>query len=207
MGCGHDCVLELNRLSVRLPMPAQYQPPLIGVDDEDLVHRAELGPRDLLWRDPPMTQHVPDNRHAAILAAGAVCEPTPLCPGTGDSLHQCETFTVPLVDVTYDDSVGEDLLLRLRQLLPDVIAEAVAWPEQPWIGPPEVGDLEIRFRRKSHLDFGELNVVIEVRTKLFDSRASNKQQRADLVRDRLAGLPLGEVGVWLILSEGAWSQS
>jgi hypothetical protein len=112
-----------------------------------------------------------------------------------------------LVDVNYDDSVVEDLLLRLRQLLPDVVAEAVACPEEPWIGPPEVGDLEIRFRRKSHLDLGELNVVIEVRTKLVDSRASNKQQRADLVRDRLADLPLGEVGVWLILSEGAWSQN
>lgn len=128
-------------------------------------------------------------------------------PGSRSFVAWCETFTVPLVDVTYDISVGEDLLLRLRQLLPDVVAEAVSCPEEPWVGPPEVGDLEIRFRRRSHLDFGELNVVIEVRTKLVGSRVSNKQQRADLVRDRLTELPLGEVGVWLILSEGAWSQS
>jgi hypothetical protein len=32
-------------------------------------------------------------------------------------------------------------------------------------------------------------------------------RRADLIRERLSSLPLGQVGVWLILSEGAWSQS
>ena len=26
-------------------------------------------------------------------------------------------------------------------------------------------------------------------------------------RDRLSHLPLGQVGVWLILSDGAWSQN
>ena len=31
--------------------------------------------------------------------------------------------------------------------------------------------------------------------------------RADLIRERLSRLPLGQIGVWLILSEGAWSQS
>jgi hypothetical protein len=35
----------------------------------------------------------------------------------------------------------------------------------------------------------------------------DKQRRADLIRDRLSILPLGQIGVWLILSEGAWSQS
>jgi hypothetical protein len=57
------------------------------------------------------------------------------------------------------------------------------------------------------LDVGGLDVVIEVRTKLFEHREQDKQRRADLVRDRLSGLPLGAVGVWLILAEGAWSQS
>jgi hypothetical protein len=49
--------------------------------------------------------------------------------------------------------------------------------------------------------------VIEVRTKLFEHRVTDKQRRADLIRDRAPGLPLGLVGVWLILAEGAWSQS
>ena len=119
----------------------------------------------------------------------------------------CETPAVPFVDVTYDGSLDEAPLRRLRDLLPDLVAEAVACPEEPWIGPPQPGDLEIRFRRKSELDVGDLDVVVEVRTKLISSRVVDKQRRADLLRDRLLELALGQVGVWLILAEGAWSQS
>jgi hypothetical protein len=61
---------------------------------------------------------------------------------------------MPLIDVTYDGTVGEEVLR----------------------------DIEIR-------------------------RAQDKQRRADLIRDHLSTLPLGRVGVWLILSEGAWSQN
>lgn len=114
---------------------------------------------------------------------------------------------MPLIDVTYDQTVGEDLLRRLAGLLPDTVSEAVQCPEEPWTGPPGPGDIEIRFREKSPLDTGELNVVIEVRTKLFATRVADKQRRADLIRDRLSALPLGQVGVWLILAEGAWSQT
>jgi hypothetical protein len=114
---------------------------------------------------------------------------------------------MPLIDVTYSATVDEKVLHRLGELLPDLVADAVDCPEEPRIGPAEPGDIEIRFRRKSQLDVGELDVVIEVRTKLFQHRVQDKQQRADLIRDRLSSLPLGQVGVWLILSEGAWSQS
>jgi hypothetical protein len=114
---------------------------------------------------------------------------------------------VPLIDVTYDSTVGEQVLHELAVLLPDAVAEAVQCPEEPWTGPPGAGDIEIRFRRKSALDSGELDVVIEVRTKLIGSRERDKQRRADLIRDRISGLALGQVGVWLILAEGAWSQA
>jgi hypothetical protein len=114
---------------------------------------------------------------------------------------------MPLIEVTYDAKVGEEVLRRLGELLPEVVSEAVQCPEEPWTGPLEPGDIEIRFRRKSPLDVGDLDVVIEVRTKLFEHRVQDKQRRADLIRDRLSGLPLGQFGVWLILSEGAWSQS
>lgn len=112
---------------------------------------------------------------------------------------------MPLIDVTYG-AVGEEVLHRLAEMLPDAVAEAVECPEEPRLGPPGPGDIEIRFRRKSQLDAGELDVVIEVRTKLFETRVQDKQRRADLIRDRLSALPLGQVGVWLILAEGAWSQ-
>ena len=113
---------------------------------------------------------------------------------------------MPLVDVTYADTVGEDVLRRLGQLLPDIVAEAVSCPEEPWTGPPGIGDIEIRFRARSAMDVGDLNLVVEVRTKLFESRVTDKQRRSDLILDRLADLQLGQVGVWLILIEGAWSQ-
>jgi hypothetical protein len=114
---------------------------------------------------------------------------------------------MPLIDVTYGATVDEQVLHRLGELLPDLVADAVDCPEEPWTGQAEPGDIEIRFRKKSQLDVGELDVVIEVRTKLFKHRRQDKQRRADLVRDRLSSLPLGQVGVWLILSEGAWSQN
>lgn len=114
---------------------------------------------------------------------------------------------MPLIDVTYDGKVGEEALRRLGELLPDVVGEAVECPEEPQTGPAGPGDIEIRFREKSPLDVGDLDVVIEVRSKLSGHRVQDKQRRADLIRDRLSGLPLGQVGVWLILSEGAWTQN
>ena len=114
---------------------------------------------------------------------------------------------VPVVDVTYSSDVSDGELQRLAELLPDLIAEAVDCPEEPWTGPACVGDIEIRFRRQGDFDVGELRVAIELRTKLFDSRLTDKQRRADLVRDGLSSLDLGHVGVWLVLHEGAWSQT
>ena len=50
--------------------------------------------------------------------------------------------------------------------------------------------------------------MIEVRTKLFPSRERDKHRRAELIRDRLSStVELGTFGVWLILSEGAWTQA
>jgi hypothetical protein len=89
---------------------------------------------------------------------------------------------MPLIDVTYDGTVGEEILHRLAEVLPDAVAEAVECPEEPRTGPPGPGDIEIRFRRKSQLDVGELNVVIEVRTKQFENRVQDRQRRADLIR-------------------------
>jgi len=143
--------------------------------------------------------------------SGADPHAEPLVCAEGVRLEQArflsETGGMPLIDVTYDATVDEKALHRLGELLPDVVAEAVDCPEEPRSGPAEPGDIEIRFRKRSRLDVGELDVVIEVRTKLFEQRVQDKQRRVDLIRDRLSSLPLGQVGVWLILSEGAWSQS
>ncbi len=114
---------------------------------------------------------------------------------------------MPLIDVTYGEAVSDDVLSRVADVLADLVGEAVECPEEPSTGRPQPGDIEIRFRKKSAFDVGELDVVIEVRTKLFEHRVLDKQRRADHIRDGLSALPLGRVGVWLILSEGAWSQT
>lgn len=114
---------------------------------------------------------------------------------------------MPLVDVSYDPAVSDVDLARLAKLLPDLVAAAVDCPEEPWLGPAEVGDIEIRFREKSRHDVGDLTVVIEVRTKWMASRLDDPQRRADVVRDGLSALNLEPIGVWLILAEGAWSQT
>jgi hypothetical protein len=115
---------------------------------------------------------------------------------------------VPLVDVTYDNSVSEAALVRLGHVLPDIVAEAVACAEEPWTGPPAPGDVEIRFRSKGPMDVGELACVVEVRTKLFASRLGDKDQRAEQIRRRLIESEphLGLIGVWLILHDGSWAQ-
>ena len=53
---------------------------------------------------------------------------------------------MPLIDVTYDQALGERVLRELAELLPDIVAEAVDCPEEPWIGPPEPGDIATAFR-------------------------------------------------------------
>ena len=95
----------------------------------------------------------------------------------------------------------------MADALTDAVAVAVDCPEEPLIGPPAPGDIEIRFRPKGPTDVGDLAVVVEVRTKRFESRRADKQRRADLIRDRLAELDVGTVGVWLTLVDGAWSQT
>lgn len=117
-----------------------------------------------------------------------------------------QSASVPLIDVTYDERIDDQQLRRLADVLADVVPVAVECPEEPLVGPPGPGDLEIRFHRKCVHDVGDLSVTVEVRTKRFESRTHDAQHRADMIQRRLATLGLGPVGVWLVLLDGAWSQ-
>ncbi|MBO0813745.1 MAG: hypothetical protein J2P30_01120 [Actinobacteria bacterium] len=70
---------------------------------------------------------------------------------------------MPLFDVTYDGKVGEEILRRLGDLLPDVVAEAVECPEEHSTGPVRPGDIEIRFRKKSPLDTADVTSAWVIR--------------------------------------------
>jgi hypothetical protein len=116
---------------------------------------------------------------------------------------------VPFVEVVYDSTIIEAMLRQLAELLPDLVANAVACPEEPAVGPAEPGDLEIRFRPKGPLDVGALNCAIEVRTKLYPSRLETRQKRAELVKAGVSeALPgIRYLGVWLVLADGWWTQT
>jgi hypothetical protein len=116
---------------------------------------------------------------------------------------------VPFVEVVYDSTITEPMLRQLAELLPGLVAEAVACPEEPNVGPLGPGDLEIRFRSKGPFDVGDLNCAVEVRTKLYASRLETKQTRAELIKAGLSkALPgIGYLGVWLVLADGWWTQT
>ena|ERR1022692_2344214 len=71
-----------------------------------------------------------------------------LAPGFASGLMNASQSCVPFVEVVYDSTITEPMLRQLAELLPDLVTEAVTCPEEPKAGPPELGDLEIRFRPK-----------------------------------------------------------
>ncbi|MGE0795215.1 MAG: hypothetical protein AB7H43_06010 [Acidimicrobiia bacterium] len=57
-------------------------------------------------------------------------------------------------------------------------------------------------------DVAELSCVVEVRMKRFASREPDEHDRADRIREQLAArVDLGRIRVWLVLVDGAWSQT
>lgn len=115
---------------------------------------------------------------------------------------------MPLVEVTYTPTVSEHTLTELADALTHIVSTAVQCPEEPYDGDLQPGDVEIRFRRLGPLDRSGLDVVIEVRSKWFDSRARNRQDRVDqLHRDVAAATGLENFGIYLSLPIAAWAQS
>ncbi|WP_171161746.1 hypothetical protein [Streptomyces sp. I05A-00742] len=114
---------------------------------------------------------------------------------------------MPLVEVTCAPHVAEATLCELGAVLPHLVSLAVECPEEPYDGQLRPGDVEVRFRRLGPLDRSGLDVVIEVRSKWFESRAVNRQERVDLLHDGVrTATGLREFGVYLSLPVAAWSQ-
>lgn len=114
----------------------------------------------------------------------------------------------PLVDVTFGPRVEEEQIALLAEVLPHAVSAAVECPEEPYDGSLRVGDVEVRFRARGPLDVGELDLLIEVRSKWFASRADNRQERCDAIcRAVLDAVGPIQVGIYLSLPVAAWSQS
>ncbi|KZM72401.1 hypothetical protein [Nocardia terpenica] len=115
---------------------------------------------------------------------------------------------MPLVEVTHSPTVPESMLRRLSEQLPHLVSVAVECPEEPYDGDLQPGDVEVRFRALGPFDRSGLDVVIEVRSKWFASRADNRQERVDrLHHDIEKATGLGEFGVYLSLPVAAWAQT
>ncbi len=115
---------------------------------------------------------------------------------------------MPIVEVTYGPQVTEEQLLRLGRELPHAVSLAVACPEEPFDEDLQPGDVEIRFHPRGPYDSNGLAVVAEVRSKWFSSRAENRQQRSDQLRDAMVQwLGAHDIGVYLSLPVAGWSQT
>ncbi|MFF4413010.1 hypothetical protein ACFYY8_10800 [Streptosporangium sp. NPDC001559] len=114
---------------------------------------------------------------------------------------------MPLVEITHRPDIAETKLRELGEVLPHLVSVAVECPEEPYDGDLQPGDVEIRFRALGSLDRCGLDVVIEIRSKWFESRAADRQERVDGLHGAVAAATgLTDFGVYLSLPVAAWSQ-
>lgn len=114
---------------------------------------------------------------------------------------------MPVVEVTYSQSVADETLLNLSAVLPHAVSRAVECPEEPYDGRLRPGDVEVRYRSTGPYDTAGLDVVIEVRSKRSERRAQNRQQRCDQLCEAVASvIGTTTVGDYLSLPVTAWQQ-
>lgn len=114
---------------------------------------------------------------------------------------------MPIVEVTHDPRLEAARLRTLAQALPHAVSLAVECPEEPYDGVLETGDVEVRFRPRGPHDRGGLDIVVEVRSKWFASRAEARQERCDrLCAAVIEAAGTSAVGVYLALPVAAWAQ-
>lgn len=114
---------------------------------------------------------------------------------------------MPIVEVVYGSSVADNQLRHLAQALPNAVSLAVECPEEPYDHDLQPGDVEIRFRPRGQYDVSGLDVVVEVRSKWFASRAENRQERCDQLSDAIVDAAgTRRVGVYICLPVAGWAQ-
>lgn len=114
---------------------------------------------------------------------------------------------MPIVDVTYGSRVTDDRLRLLAELLPQAVSVAVACPEEPYVPPLVPGDVIVRFQPFGRYDESGLDLLVEVRSKWFESRSANRQERCDqLCAAITSAAGTSSVGVYLSLPVAAWAQ-
>ena len=102
----------------------------------------------------------------------------------------------------------------IEELPPLTLLMARAGDEHPDVGAVldgqlKPGDVTLRFHDFGPWDRTGVDVLIEVKSKWFDDRARNRQDRADTILHGLTDLAADEifVGVYLTMPVAAWAQS
>ena len=115
---------------------------------------------------------------------------------------------MPIVDVAYQSRMTPDELRTLAAMLPHAVSRAVECPEEPFDGDLRPGDVVMRFQQRSPYDSADLDLVVEVRSKWFSSRAENRNERCERLRGAiLEAMGPISVGVYLSLPVAGWAQS
>ncbi|RDI33594.1 hypothetical protein [Lentzea flaviverrucosa] len=115
---------------------------------------------------------------------------------------------MPLVEINYASHVPHAVLEELAAMLPHAVSVAVECPEEPYDGDLQPGDVDLRFRPRGPFDSTGMDVVVEVRSKYFESRAANRQDRVDALCAAVGDTTgLADVGVYLSLPVAAWAQT
>jgi len=104
--------------------------------------------------------------------------------------------------------VPELQLSTLSAVLPHLVSLVVECPEEPYDGNLRPGDVELRFHQRSVYDSAGLDVLIEVRSRWFASRAEDRDQRCERLRDAVVdAIGAHSVGVYLSLPVAGWAQN
>ncbi len=114
---------------------------------------------------------------------------------------------MPIVEVSHDADVPATILDDLARILPHAVSLAVECPEEPYDHDLRPGDVELRFRARGPRDVGGLTVTVEVRSRWFESRARDRQERCDALARTLAATTGTTVGVFLSLPVAGWGEA
>jgi hypothetical protein len=115
---------------------------------------------------------------------------------------------MPIVDVTHAADIASEERSNLAQMLPHLVSLAVECPEEPYDHALKPGDVPVRFHSRGSYDVGGLDLIIEVHSKWFASRAETRQERCGKLCEALSSaFQDRSVGVNLSLPVAAWSQT
>lgn len=112
---------------------------------------------------------------------------------------------MPLVSIKHQNSYSQEKLSRIKQYIPPIVSETLACPEEPYDKSLKPGDITLCVHNVELLS--DFDVLLEIQTKFYESRAADLQERVDTIEAELQKLEVGKVGVWVSLQKGAWAQS